>query len=255
VKLRPLLLFAAAAAAAALPVSALPRREAGKIAFPPAPYPEEADKKGVEGNVVLTGDVAADGKLSGLRILATSSPLLNDAALAHLGRSKFPPGKEDGKPVGIVLNATVRFRNDRNKIADTGSMPAPIVGDFSLMPAGADGRPSGPEGFAIESGDAGVRGVLVVDVPKKSAGKSFRVVVTDRFPSGKSTVVLDRNETADPRAGIGAEVFRRIDPQKPGERGMHTLEVSVDGRPAGGARYRVGTAPAPAPAVSPRKMK
>jgi len=251
-KLRTLIL-AAAVAAASVPVCAAPKREAGNIAFPPAPYPEEARKKGIEGNVVVTGDVAADGKLSGLRVLATSSPVLNDAALAHLRLAKFPPGKEDGKPVPIVLNATVRFRDDRNRIAETGSMPAPIVGDFSLMPASADGHPSAPEGFAIEPSDAGVRGQLVVDVPKKAAGKTFRVVVTDRFPSGKSTVVLDRNETADPRAGIGADIFRRIDSRKPEERGVHTLVVTVDGRPAGGARYRVAGDAAPAPSAARKK--
>jgi hypothetical protein len=154
--------------------------------------------------------------------------------------------------VALVLNATVRFRDDRNRIADTGSMPAPIVGDLSVMPAGGDGRPTGPEGFAIGPADAGMRGQLVVDVPKASTGKTFHVVVTDRFPGGKSVVVLDRNETADPRAGIAADIFRRIDPRKADERGMHTLDVTVDGRPAGGARYRVGS-DSPRLAASPRK--
>jgi TonB family protein len=231
-----------AAAAASLPLLAAPKRETGNIAFPPAPYPAEARKSGIEGNVVVTGDVSPDGKANDLRILASSSPILNEPALAHLRRTKFPPGKEDGKIVPLILNATVRFRDDRNRIADTGSMPAPIVGDLSVMPAGSDGKPTGPEGFAIEASDAGVRGRLVVDVPKSSGGKTFHVVVTDRFPGGKSLVVLDRSEMADPRAGIGMDLFRRIDSAKAGERGIHTLEVAVDGRPAGGARYRVGSA-------------
>ena len=247
------ILLAAAAAAVSLPLLAVPNRQAGNISFPPAPYPEEARKKGIEGNVVVTGDVSADGKLSGLRVLATSSPVLNEPALDHLRRSRFPPGKEDGKPVPLVLNATVRFRGDRNRITDTGSMTAPIIGDFSVMPAGADGRPTGPEGFTIGPDDAGIAGRLVVDVPAKSTGKTFHVVVVDRFPGGKSLVALDRQETADPRAGVGAEFFRRIDSRKAEERGVHTLEVSVDGRPAGGARYRVGAAATSAPAAPPKK--
>ncbi len=244
--------FLLAAAAAALPLLAAPKREAGNIAFPPAPYPEEARKQGIEGNVVVTGDVTPDGKASGLRILATSSPVLNEPALAHLRLTKFPPGKEDGKLVPLILNATVRFRDDRNRIADTGSMPAPIVGDLSLMPAAADGRPTGPEGFSIGASDAAVRGQLVVDVPKSSGGKTFHVVVTDRFPGGKSLVVADRREMADPRAGIGMDIFRRVDAAKAEERGIHTVDVSVDGRPAGGARYRVGPA---SPAASPSRKK
>jgi len=241
-----------AAAAASLPLLAAPKREAGNIAFPPAPYPEEARRKGIEGNVVVTGDIMPDGKAGDLRVLATSSPVLVEPALAHLRRTKFPPGKEDGKIVPTILNATVRFRDDRNRIADTGSMPAPIVGDLSVMPAGADGKPTGPEGFAVGPSDAGVRGQLVVDVPKSSVGKTLRVVVTDRFPGGKALVVLDRRETADQRAGIGMEIFRRVDPGKAEERGIHNLEVAVDGRPAGGARYRVGPG---SPAASPSRKK
>lgn len=250
-KIRTLLL--AAAAAASLAAAPLPKREAGNIAFPPAPYPEEARKKGIEGNVVVTGDIAADGKVSNLKILASSSPVLDAAALAHIRAAKFPPGKEDGKAVPLVLNATVRFRDDRNKLADTGSMPAPIVGDFSVMPASGDRRPSGPEGFTIERSDSGMRGQLVIDVPKTSAGKTFHFTVTDRFPGGKSIVVLDRSESSDPRAGLGADVFRTIDASRREEQGIHTLLVTVDGKNAGGARYRVaGGAPSPTPA-RPRK--
>ena len=232
------------AAALAAPVSASPKRELANIAFPPAPYPAEARRQGIEGNVVLTADVSAEGRIGGLEVLASSSPLLEKAAIDHLNRTKFPPGKEDGKPVAIVLNATVRFRDDRSRIADTGSMPAPIVGDFSLMPADANGHPSGPEGFAVESGDGGIAGDLVVDVPKKSQGKTFHVVVTDRLPAGRTAVLLDRREAADARGGIGVHVFRRIDVGRPDERGVHAVSVTVDGRSAGGARYRVAARPA-----------
>ncbi|HET7451852.1 MAG TPA: energy transducer TonB [Thermoanaerobaculia bacterium] len=235
--------FALLALAAAPLPAAPPKRELANIAFPPAPYPEEARRQGIEGNVVLTGDISADGRIGGLEVLASSSPLLEKAAVDHVNRTKFPPGKEDGKPVPLVLNVTVRFRDDRNRIADTGSMPAPIVGDFSLMPADASGRASGPEGFAVEAGDGGIAGELAVDVPKKTRGKTFHVVVNDRLPGGRTAVLLDRSETADPRGGIGVHVFRRIDPSRPEERGLHAVSVTVDGRPAGGARYRVAGAP------------
>jgi TonB family protein len=246
-------LILAAAAAASLAAAPPPKRQAGNIAFPPAPYPEEARKKGIEGNVVLTGDISADGKVSNLKILASSSVVLEAPALAHIRASKFPPGKEDGKAVPLVLNATVRFRDDRNRLADTGSMPAPIVGDFSVMPASGDGRPSGPEGFAIEPGDAGIRGQLVIDVPKASAGRTFHFTVTARFPGGKSVVVLDRTESSDPRAGLGADVFRSIDASRREEQGVHTLTVTVDGKNAGGARYRVGGPASPAPVKTRKK--
>jgi TonB family protein len=239
------------------PLWAKPKREAGNISLAPDSYPAEAEKKGVSGNVVLTGEITSEGKVTGLRVLASSSKLLDDAAVRHIARSKFSAGKEDGVPTVLLLNAVVRFRSDRAKPGETGTMPAPIVGNFAVMPAEADGRAAAPEGFSIERDDRGVRGELDIDVPKGSAaGKTFHVLVTDRFPSGKTIGVLDR--TMRPEAtgsSLGAIVFRPIDPTRREEQGIHTLSVSVDGANAGGARYLVASTAAPSVPRATSKKK
>ena len=38
-------------------------------------------------------------------------------------------------------------------------------------------------------------------------------------------------------------LYRAIDAHRPEEQGVHTLKVTVDGRNAGGARYRVAGGP------------
>ncbi len=242
------IVLALCAAASAAP----PKREAGRISLAPAAYPPAAEKKGIVGNVVLTGEVTPEGKVAGLTVVASSSPLLDGPAIRHIQGSTFPPGRENGAPVATLLNVVVRFRNDRSKLAETGTMPAPIIGNFALMPATAGGLASGPEGFAVENGDHGIRGELDIDVPKALAGKSCRVQVNDRFPDGKTVPVLDRSLTPTAAAAsLGAIVFRAIDPSRREEQGMHVVSVTVDGKNAGSARYRVaGGSPASTP---PRK--
>lgn len=239
-----------------MPLRAAPTREGGKISLAPAAYPAEAQKKGVAGNVVLTGEVTAEGKVAGLQVLASSSPLLTDAAVRHIQASKFGVSKENGKPTQTLLNVVVRFRNDRAKPGETGSMPAPMIGNFAVMPAAADGRPAGPEGFAIEGGDRGVRGELDIDLPHGSAGKSYRLKVTDRFPGGRNVAIMDKEMS--PTAGgssIGALIFRPIDPARREEQGLHTLDVTVDGKSAGGARYLVARAAAAPARRAPTRKK
>ena len=219
---------------------AAPNRTTGKISFPPAPYPPAADKKGVVGNVVLTADVGADGKLGGILVLASSSPLLDDAAVEHLRRSKFSAAMEDGKPVATILNAVVRFRNDRAKLRETGTMPAPILGNLAVTPIDEKGKTAAPEGFSVEPSDKGIRGELDVDLPKGSGSRTFHVVVVDRFPGGRTVTLLDRKIAPEgPGNSLSATVLRMVDRARHDEAGIHTLVVTIDGKNAGGARYRV----------------
>lgn len=249
--------LAAAILSFAPAVFAAPNRTVGKISFPAAPYPPAADKKGVVGNVVLTADIGADGKLGGILVLASSSPLLDDAAVEHLRRSKFAPGMEDGKPVPLVLNAVVRFRKDRTKLRETGTMPAPILGNLAVTPTDEKGKTSAPEGFSVGPSDRGIRGEVDVDLPKGSGSRTFHVVVTDRFPGERTATLLDRKIAPEgPGPSLSATVFRMVDRARRDEVGVHTLLVTIDGKNAGGARYRVAgdaTAPPPRPKTRPKK--
>jgi len=245
-----------AAAAAALAASALfafdppaPGRTAGSakmISSPP--FPSDALKKGIEGNVVMSGVITADGSVSGLEVLASSSPLITETAVHYIEKWKFAPAVESGKHVPLTINAVVRFRKDRSKVTDPGTLAEPIVGNLVLTPADLSGKATATEGFPIEARDSGVRGLLDLDLPKAMAHAKFRLVVTDVFPSGKSEVILDQAAMATGPI-YTVTLYRAIDARHREEQGVHTLKVAVDGRNAGGARYRVVAGPAAAPPV------
>jgi TonB family protein len=237
--------IAASALALLLPaaIGAADRREPTPLPAEQAPYPEAARRKDVEGNVVLTGEITALGTVQGLRALASSSPLLTGAAVSEVSRWRFRPAMEDGRPTAVMLNAVVRFRRVRGAPLPAPTAVAavvPMVGNLEVRPGDASGAPTGPEGFSIEPGDGGVRAVLDLDLPGGARSRSLRVIVTDRFPGGREVSVLDRPVPAGAARALWTFVFHRtIDPTAADEQGIHTLEVAVDGRVAGGARYRV----------------
>jgi protein TonB len=252
-----LVLLPAAAVAAAAALFAADPPPAGRMAgsakmVSSPPFPADAWKKGVEGNVVLTGLISAQGAVTDLEVLASSSPLLTDTARHYIEKWKFAPAVENGKPVPLTINAVVRFRKDRAHVTDPGTLAQPIVGNLVLTPADLSGKATATEGFPVEARDSGVKGLLDLDLPKAMATAKFHLVVTDVFPSGKSEVILDQAAVATGSI-YAVTLYRAIDARRREEQGTHTLKVAVDGRDAGGARYRVSGSPAPAPAPARKK--
>jgi TonB family protein len=249
-----LLVLTVFALGAAPPSGANLERRAGnaKMVSSP-PFPPEAKKKGVEGNVVLTGQITAQGDVTGLRVLASSSPLLEDTAVQYIGKWKFAPATEGGSPVPLTINAVVRFRKDRVRVTDPGTLPEPIVGNLAVTPADRGGKSTANEGFPIEPRDGGVKGVLDIDLPKSAGTRKFHVVVTDVLPSGKAEVMLDQSAFAGNGSIYNVTLFRAIDARRPAEQGTHTIKVAVDGRNAGGALYRVGPPSVSLPPPKPTK--
>ncbi|MGH9443029.1 MAG: energy transducer TonB [Thermoanaerobaculia bacterium] len=209
-----------------------------------APYPAEAKKRKVEGNVVLSGEITSEGKVTGLKVLASSSPLLDQAALRYVSTWGFGAAKEDGKPVAIRLNTVVRFRKDRGKANETDSLPAPIVGNLALYPLPGKGEANpADEGFPIERDDRGVEGVLDLDIPASFSPKNYTVDVTDVGPRGKITLLMQKGVSAG-RKGISTRTLsfsRSFHAGDSAEKGLHTIRVTVDGLNAGGAQYQVGS--------------
>jgi TonB family protein len=248
----PAILLAALAARGAAPV------RVPAVAHPirSVPYPPEAAQKKIEGNVVLTGEVSVAGRVTGLRALSSSAPELTPPALEFVSQWQFDPATEGGKPVPVALNAVVRFRKDSRASSpaglDPGTMPAPMVGNLVLSPAGRQGQSKRLEGFAVGPDDGGVAGTLDLDLPRDSAAKSYRVVVTDQFPSGRRVTLLDQPVSGGGNTSVTLSFHRAIDPADPAEKGAHEVDVAVDAKEAGGGVYRVGGAAAPAKA---RKKK
>jgi TonB family protein len=67
--------------------------------FVPAAYPPEAEKKGLEGNVVMQIDVGADGRVTAVAVLNPAGHGFDEAAAAAARQFVFAPALRDGKPV------------------------------------------------------------------------------------------------------------------------------------------------------------
>lgn len=76
-------------------------------------YPEEATKKGTEGNVVVNFCVGKDGYIKESRITVLESPdkLLSDEVIRVLKSSpQWTPGKQKGNPVVVQFTLPVGFK-------------------------------------------------------------------------------------------------------------------------------------------------
>jgi TonB family protein len=235
----PIAMTLPAAAASAAPTVRTPPK-AKLISTPP--YPPEARKKGVEGNVVLAGEITADGKVAGMKVIASSSPLLERAALAYVSRWAYAsPAKENGNPVAIRLNTVAHFVKDRTRPKDPVSLSSPIAGNVALYPIPAHGAANPAfEGFPIEADDRGIAGVLDLDLPASFSPKAYTVDVTDVGPGGKVTLLLEKSVKAGSRNSTVSLPFSHSTEAARRERGLHTVRITVDGANAGGAQYQIG---------------
>jgi TonB family protein len=90
------------------PDRALPPRI---IESTPAPYPESARVRGVEGSVALMVLVRRDGSVGAASVSRGLEPSLDESALRAVKEWKFLPAVRNGKTVEVVLEVEVEFRN------------------------------------------------------------------------------------------------------------------------------------------------
>lgn len=76
----------------------------------PAPYPESARDRGVEGTVVLMVLVRRDGSVGAASVSRGLERSLDESALRTVRRWKFLPAIRNGKTVEVVLEVEVDFR-------------------------------------------------------------------------------------------------------------------------------------------------
>jgi protein TonB len=86
-------------------LSAQPR----PLETPPIPYPPEARRAGVEGQVVLVLRLDAAGAVRGARVVDAPSPELARAAAEGARRFRFSPALADGEPVETEIRFTYTF--------------------------------------------------------------------------------------------------------------------------------------------------
>jgi len=104
--------------APAAPVVAAPAPRQARVDAPPKPrrtikpvYPEEARKRGEEGDATVELVVGADGHVTEARIVAsTGFAALDEAALKAVRAARFTPARAGGKTVSATARLTLRFR-------------------------------------------------------------------------------------------------------------------------------------------------
>jgi TonB family protein len=73
------------------------------------PYTEEASNQGIEGTVVLTVLVRADGSVGAASVKRSLEKTLDDSALQAVKRWRFEPATRSGNPVAVVVELSVAF--------------------------------------------------------------------------------------------------------------------------------------------------
>jgi protein TonB len=73
------------------------------------PYPTEAKRKRIQGNVIFDLVVGSDGGVKSAKALMSPAPELTEAALGAVRRFRFKPAKIGDKSVAIRIRYTYRF--------------------------------------------------------------------------------------------------------------------------------------------------
>ncbi|MBX5483164.1 MAG: TonB family protein [Myxococcaceae bacterium] len=76
------------------------------------PYPPEARRNGIEGNVVLMITIDAEGNVTKVRLVSGPGYGLNEAAVEALKKFKFTPAVKNGENVSTEISYTYTFLLD-----------------------------------------------------------------------------------------------------------------------------------------------
>ncbi len=110
----PAAAIAAPAAGPPAPAAAVPAgiSEGVRVIDLPRPaYPQTARRLHLEGEVVVTVEVAADGRVGSVTVTRGSGyAVLDAAALAAIARARFAPARDRGRAVAATVAVPVRFR-------------------------------------------------------------------------------------------------------------------------------------------------
>ena len=121
----PVLLFAGAPGAAALPPVEGGSSETiytvegdiqpPKKVYAPAPeYPEAAREEKADGTVVVRTVIDKTGEVREAKAVRSDGEDLAEASVEAVRRWRFEPATPDGEPVDVHYNLTIRFRLDHD---------------------------------------------------------------------------------------------------------------------------------------------
>lgn len=73
------------------------------------PYPPEAKRNDIEGNVVMSVSIDADGKVTAVKVLSGPGYGLNEAAMEAVKRMRWKPATKGGENVATQITWTYQF--------------------------------------------------------------------------------------------------------------------------------------------------
>ncbi len=227
-------------AAGASSIAAGQTRGANRTAFSPPVYPEEASKKDQQGNVLLIGTIGADGSVSNLHVISSTSQQYVRPAIDSVRGWRFEPALRDGHPIPIALNAGVRFRITGE---GRGRIPLPILGDLAVFPADASGAKTAPDGFPVRKGqDAALRAEVDLDVPPSGQPRTMAVRIEAVSPRGRRVPAF-QPPLAVPALATDVKFPVVLPIGADWEDGVWILRFTVDGQNAGGGQFWLATHP------------
>ncbi|MET0620303.1 MAG: energy transducer TonB [Thermoanaerobaculia bacterium] len=246
---RALSIFACTLLAAAAATTATGQdKGAVRTKFESAIYPQDPDKKDIQGNVLLIGRIDTNGNVSDIHVVAATRKEFVPPAIDSVRTWKFTPAMRNGKPIEIPLNAGVRFRLTGG---GRGLIPRPILGDLAVFPADAAGAKTAPDGFPIWKGkDPALRAEAQLDVPPSEQPRTMTVKVEAVSPSGRRIPVFQPPLAVPALASeVSFPVVAQIGTDW--EEGVWILRFSVDGTNAGGGQFWLAKDPATFPFALP----
>ncbi len=93
--------------------------------FVEAPYPPEAEKAGLEGDVVLQLDIDASGRVTKASVIDPAGHGFDEAAAQAAQKFVFQPARRGGKPVAARINYRYRFALKAAPPPPPGAAPPP----------------------------------------------------------------------------------------------------------------------------------
>src|SRR3954471_24090036 len=114
------------------------------VHFESTPYPPEAEKAGLEANVVLKLTVDKEGNVTAADVLEPVGHGFDEAAQAAALKFKFKPATKDGVPFAVKIKYSYAFTL---KVVEAPPPPAPTHGevDGRLFIAGTEAPLAGAE--------------------------------------------------------------------------------------------------------------
>ena len=191
-------------------------------------YPVEAQKKGLQGRVVVSFVVEKDGSLTEIKTVKSVDPLLDEEAVRVVSAMpKWEPGKQKGKPVRVKYNVPISFKLTGSATKTDGqTAPALSPADAPTAQSSSEERifevvekmPEFPGGakalmeyisynvrYPKEAQESGEQGRVIVGfiVEKDGTISNARVVRSNRFVLAqvqKDGGIVTKVETAEESA-------------------------------------------------------